>query len=1037
MLTILLLGPPQILSDGVPITVTRRRARALVYYLAAQGQPVHRERLIDLFWHDHERAAARQLLRTTLHSVRRTLGSVIDGDEELTITLDADVDYRALVDAAGAPAVDEATLAAALARHRDDFLAGFTLPDAPQFTDWLEAERERVRLLAVRGYTRLARAAEMRGDVAAALTALDRALTFDPLQEDLQREAIRLHYLAGDRVGAIRRYERLRDLLDAELGVPPMRETRELYDAIVTDRLTKSAPEQRRSVRIERYEQAGVSSNGSLAARHTVPSLLPFIGRSAEMGAIEAAGAGRLTLIEGETGIGKTRLAFEALERYAAQGGLTLIAAARELEQGLPYQPWIGLLRDLLARPNWMALRARLDLEPVWFGEAARLLPELTPGIPAAAQPDEARLWESVARLLIALARQQPLMLLFDDLHWADASSLGLLGYVVRRVEDAPVRLIATARTTEHQAPLRVLLNTLLREGRLERVLLRRLSTAETEALARALSAQDAQRLAAWLYRNTEGNPFVIAELVRHARATGLLSADGRLSPILPDVPIVPMSVYSLIQERLARLSEEARRVLDTAVAIGRVFSFDVVARAAALSETAALDALDELRAARLIEPLPDGRFQFDHSLTMEVAQREVGEPRHRALHRRVAEALEALNRDRLDDVAGLIAWHFAEGGVPERAAAYALRAGRRAANVAAWTEAIAFYEQALAGVASGQRFDALMNLGEALMMGGRSAPAAERFRESLALARTPAEARQARLSLARALAPQGRYADMIETVRGLEREGEINERIAALFLWGTALSLEGSDLVGAALRLREAARLILAQPAPDPVALAQVRFELGGVAAQQGDLSAAIALYREALAAADSAADRSESLTWRILARNNLAYHLHLQGHLDEAERWLEEGLRLASEYGAPGLQPYLFSTRGEIELARGDLDAAEASWLAGLTLAERLDVPERVAGITANLGLVALRRGRTTLAIHHLSTALARADTLGARHLAAQIRVWLAPLLPPNEARIVLAQARTIAESGGRRRLLADIVRAEESLATCSRSC
>ncbi|MFQ3681248.1 ATP-binding protein [Roseiflexus sp.] len=1037
MLAILLLGPPQILFNGVSVTMPRRRARALVYYLAAQRKPVHRERLIDLFWHDHERAAARQLLRTTLHSVRRALGSSFEGDEELTIARDADVDYRALVDAVTASAVDEATLANALKRYRDDLLAGFTLPDAPLFTDWLEAERERVRLLVVRGYTRLARVAETRGDFAAALAALDHALAFDPLQEDLQREAIRLHYLAGDRVGAIRRYERLRDILDAELGVPPMRATRELYDAIVTDRLTDEALQRHHSIPVERHEQTMAPGNGFAAARHALTSPLPFIGRSAEMTAIETAGAGRLTLIEGETGIGKTRLAYEALERYAAQGGLTLIAAARELEQGLPYQLWLGLLRDLLARPNWRALRSRLDLEPVWFGEVARLLPELTPGMSAVAQADEARLWESVARLLIALARQQPLMLLFDDLHWADASSLGLLGYVVRRVEDAPVRLIATAWTADHHAPLRMLLNTLLREGRLERILLRRLSIGETEALARALSAHDAQRLAAWLYRTTEGNPFVIAELVRHARATELLSADGRLSSVLPDVPIVPMSVYSLIQERLARLSEEARRVLDTAVAIGRVFSFDVVARAAALSETAALDALDELRAARLIELLPDGRFQFDHSLTMEVAQREVGEPRHRALHRRVAEALEALNRERPDDVAGLIAWHFAEGGALDRAAAYATRAGYRAAKVAAWTEAIAFYEQALAGVTPAQRFDALMNLGEALLMGGRSASAAERFRECLALARTPAEARRARLSLARALTPQGRYAEMIETVRGLEREGDLDERIAALFLWGTALSLEGSDLIGAALRLREAARLILAQPVPDPVALAQVRFELGGVAAQQGDLSAAIASYHEALAAADSAAHHPGSLTWRILARNNLAYHLHLQGHLDEAARWLEEGLRLASEYGTPGLQPYLLSTRGEIELARGDLDAAEASCLAGLTIAERLDVPERVAGITANLGLIALRRGRTTLAIHHLSTALARADTLGTRHLAAQIRVWLAPLLPLDEARIVLAQARTIAESGGRRRLLEDIARAEETLATCSRSC
>jgi len=1027
MLTILVLGPPQILVDSVAVAVPRRRARALVYYLAVQRRPVHRERLLALFWPDHDRTAARQLLRTTLHGVRQAVGPLIEGEEDLSISSDVEVDYRTLADAVTAPAVDETALARALARYRDDLLAGFTLPDAVPFTEWLAAEREHARLLAVRGYTRLARVAGARGDIAAALTALDRALAFDPLQEDLQREAIRLHYLAGDRVGAIRRYEQFRNLLDAELGVPPMRETRDLYDAIVTDRLHADLP----GARAEPHKRPMTSGNGRDA------TTLPFIGRKAEMATLATTGAGRLALIEGEAGVGKTRLAFEAAAQHTAQGGLALTAAARELEQGLPYQPWIGALRDLLAHPDWRMLCANLNIAPVWFGEVARLLPELLPGAAPPTQADEARLWEGVARLLIALAQQKPLMLVLDDLHWADASSLALLGYVLRRAGDVPLRMVATVRAADHPAPLRTLLTALIREGRLERILIRRLSITETESLARALSPRDAARLAPWLYRTTEGNPFVIAELVHHARTIGLLTSDGRLSATLPDEPIVPASVYSLIQERLARLSSAARRVIDTAVAVGRVFSFDVVARAAALSETAALDAINELLAARLIEPLPDGRFQFDHSLTMEVAYREVGEPCHRALHRRVAETLEALNRDRLDEVAGLIAWHFIEGGAPERAAPYALRAGRHAASVAAWTEATAFYEQALVAMPQSQRFNALMSLGEALLTGGRAAQATERFRESLALARTPTEARQAQLSLARSLAPQGRYAEMIESVRGLEYADDHNVRITALFLWGTALSLEGSDLAGAALRLREAARLLSSQPAPDHIALAQVRFELGGVADQQGDLLAALACYREALAVADKAAHDPAATPWRILARNNLAYHLHLLGNLDEAECWVAEGLRLANEYGTPGLQPYLLSTQGEIALARGDLAAAEASFTAGLTLAQQLELPERIAGITANLGLVAMRRGQTALAVHYLSTALAHADTLGTRHLAVQIRIWLAPLIPPDQARAALAVARTLASNGERRLLLAEIDRLEQTLAACSRPC
>lgn len=1032
MLAIQLLGPPQILRDGQPVELPRRRARALVYYLAAHTGPVRREQLLALLWPEHERGAAQQLLRSTLHGVRRALGHTLSGDDPLTLTPDIEVDYRALVAAVMAPTSDEATLAAALEHYRGELLAGFELPDAEPFEEWLAAERERARLLAVRGLTRLARLREARDDYSGALDALRRALAFDPLQEDLQRDAIRLHYLAGDRVGAIRRYEQLRELLDAEMGVPPMRETQALYDAIVTDTLEDRRPVGQRGGPL-------ASSGFSPSPRPLAPltETLPFTGRDEELARLEAAvAAGRLALIEGEAGIGKTRLAEEFIAR-SGDGGLVLVGAARELEQGLPYQPVVDALRQLAARPDWPTLRAQLALEPIWRREVARLLPELAgegaAGEPPPGRAEEARLWEAVARLLLALAGLAPVTLFFDDIHWADASTLGLVGYLLRRAEGAPLRLLATARPAAPRSPLSALITALTREGRLERVTLKRLSPAETAALARSLSPADAEHLASWLQQTAEGNPYIMAELVRLARARGLLDAEGRLDlKAIAKAPLLPQTVYSLIEARLARLSDEARRVLDAAVAAGREFEFEVVARAAALSEAAALDALDELLAARLVEPLPNGAYRFDHSLTMEVAYREVGEPRHRAMHRRVAEAMEALYRDRLDEVAGLIAFHLAEGGAPERAAGYAMRAGRKATSVAAWAEAIRFYEQALAGATAAERPAALMALSEALALGGESARASEGFREAQRLARTPAEERQARINLARALIPQGRYGEVIELARALD-SGPPEERWLALFLWGTALSLEGSDLAEAALRLREAERLVAEQPEPDPVALAQIRFELGSVAAQQGDLPRAIAYYHEALTVADCAGEEQAldgALSWRILARNNLAYHLLLLGDLPSAARYAAEAMALAEERGAIGLQPYLYSTSGEVALALDDLDGAEANFLAGLRLAERLTIPERVAGLTANLGLVALRRGQTALAIHRLSAALARADDLGTRHLAAQVRIWLAPLLPPDEARATLAEARAIAESGGRRRLLAEIARLEQQL-------
>lgn len=1026
MLTLLLFGQPQVRREGRDLEVPRRKSRALLFYLAARASPVARDQLLAMFWPDLERSAAQQNLRTTLHGLRRLLGpAIVARDTALALASDVDVDARTIERVLADPLAGVAERAAALDRYRGDFLEGFSLGEDEPFDDWVIGERERYRQLMIRGLTALAAMYEAEGDYAAGLDALDRALGFDPLQEDLQRSAMRLHYLDGDRVGAIRRYEQLRRLLDDEMGVPPMTSTRELYDAVVTDTLVD---DRRRATDGARPAQPQDGRWATAVGRST--GALPFTGRAAELGALRAAtAASRLALLEGEPGIGKTRLAEEFI---AAQGGLALVGAARELERSLPYQPVIDTLRGLASLPDWPTLRGGLEIAPVWLAEAARLVPELAgpsgarlDGRPA----DESRLWEAVTRLLLAVARRRPLVLFVDDLHWADTATLALLGYLARRASEAPIALVAAARPADSRSPLATLVQSLTREGRLARVPLSRLSPDETLALARRLSPAASEPLAAWLMHNAEGNPYILAELVRYARENRMLGEDGVFRGAAHDgSPVVPQNVYSLIQQRLARLSEPARRVLDAGVAVGREFEFDVVARAAALSEQAALDAIDELRGAGLVSPTDGTRYTFDHSLTMEVAYREVGEPRHRLLHRRVAEALEGLHRGRADEVAGLIASHFIEGNAPDRAAPYAFRAGQLASRLAAWHEAVGFYEQALAGGGEDRRAEVLMALGDAHFQAGELPQAAEVFREAMALAegRDAERAADARLSLAETLISQTRFAELIALVEPLRTSGSPRSRFRAEFLRGTALSLEGADLEGAMAHLRAAEAL--SAEYGDQTGQARVLFEEGSIAAQQGDLDTAIDRYRGAMAIVDEATG-DEATVWRILSRNNLAYHLHLLGSAEAAD-YAREGLRLAQESGTMNLQPYLLSTLGEIALVSGDLAAAERSFNEGLALAERLEMQERVAGLTANLGLVAKRGGLERLAIHRLSGALARADALGTQHLAAQIRIWLAPLLPEAEARAMLAEARAIAERGGRRRLLAEVERIEADL-------
>lgn len=1039
MLSIRLFGAPQITYDQRPVTVTRRKSRALLYYLAAHPTPLTRDQLLALFWPDHERPTAQQNLRATLYGLRKILGSLLLVDED-TLALSANtwIDSRNFEAQLSVPTADLDPLKATLDLYRGNFLSGFTLPDLPEFDDWAMVERERYHRLAVGGLIRLSQLYEAQQNFRAGLETLDQALAFDPLQEDLQRLALRLHYLAGDRAGAIRRYENFRQLLSDEMGVPPMEETRSLYDAIITDALSRE---------VGPIPPPLAIGKGKSRLLPTVTSL-PFVGRETELQKLNnLADASKLVLIEGEPGIGKSRL-MEQFIQTGLKSGLVLMGQARELESGLPYHPIIEALQGILSQPHWLIWQRTLNLSTLWRAEAARLLPELAPAghDPAAVShaADEIRLWEGVSQFLLALARQLPLTLALDDLQWADSSTLGLLGYLIRKASQhsAPIFFIAVTRPIAPRSTLATLLNTLLREGRLERLTLDRLSASEITLLAQHLSGPaQAAPLADWLTQHSEGNPFILAELIRYARENNLLLPDGAPNLTgLPDSPIVPPTVYSLIQARLARLSEADWQVLNAAVAVGREFEFEVVAHAVALSDAAVLDSLDTLQGLGLIQPLGGSLYRFNHHLTMEVAFQEISEPRHRLFHRRVAEAMENLYRRRLDSVAGLLAQHFAEGGVPERAAKYAFRAGQLAAGLAAWSEAAVFYEQALTESASlgdpSQQQAILAVLGQACLHTGQFSRASAAFRQALNLAKTgqgQVNEGVLHLNLAAALLMENRFDEILALAEEINSTNRPEYAANATYLCGVALSHSRSDLAGAIAHIQKAEALLdqpgrEAQPAEGVVSLHQIKFELGNIFARRGDLPEAIEHYREGLEVTRNLEDDAVVLA-HILFLNNLAYHLHLL-HDPAATEYVQQGLALAQEKGILSALPYLWSTQGEIALAQNDLSTAEQYFNEGLSLAQQFSVPERIAGLTANLGLVAQQRGQSRQARDYLSTALAQAEELNLRYLAVQIRLWLVSLLPPTEAQAYLAPARSIAEQDGYERLLAEAARLEAEI-------
>ncbi|MEM8530600.1 MAG: AAA family ATPase [Chloroflexota bacterium] len=1036
-LSIHLFGPPRIWLDHNELTIPRRKSRALVYYLAAQTSPVTREQVMTLLWPDHERTSAQQILRTTLHAIRKILGNLlITTDTILTLNSRTMVDVHALEIGLTAPTADTYILSSALARYRGEFLDSFMLPDAPTFEEWSNGERARYQQMVINGLIRLATQYEEQQQPTKALETLQQIVAMDPFQEHVQREIIRLHYLMGNRASAIRQYETLRALLDEAMGVPPMYETQTLYDTIVTDTFERPA-----TPTLPTDKSRYIALLKPNKPSDTLTLDVPFVGRSREQQTIRTAiDAHQFILIEGEPGIGKTRLATEVIHTSDA---LPLIGAARELEHTLPYQPIIEALRSLLTQPEWPSLQKSLHISPVWWQEITYLLPELAisrttsmvhePFIAASAgKSEESRLWEGVCQFLSAIAHQRPVMLFLDDLHWADASTLALLGYIIRQMHTIPLDIIATARPVLPQEPLATLRSALLREHHVVCVALDRLSGQEMTTLAHTLSPDAAAILADWFIQMSEGNPYILSELIRDARLNHALLPDGTLNlAALSESHVVPQTIYALIQSRLTRLSHAARVLLDVAIAAGRDFEFDVVAKASALDESLALDALDELRVASMIRPLGQAQYVFDHNLTVEVARQELGEPRYRQMHRRIANAMIELYQSSIDDVAGLIATHFARANASECATIFALQAAQQAMRLKAWQEATSFYRQALDGADQEQWFAIAMELGEAYFHAGEAAQASKIFQSALAFAETHQDqdkADNARLALARSLIPQSRFAEIIRLISQVHTTDIPDHRVTIEFLWGTALSLEGSDLVAATEHLKVAEAHIEQQHQPNVSHLVQIRFELGSVAAQRGDLTTAIAYYRAALAAAEKSTDALANY-WRTLVYNNLAYHLMLLGDATAID-YAQSGMRHAQEHGLLGLQTYLYSTLGEIALVDNDLNTAEEQFTIGLQLAERLSMPERVAGLTANLGLVALRQNQSDRATHYLSTALAQADNLKIHHLATQIRVWFAPLLPHDQAYEQLDMAQAFAEQGGRQRLLAEIHNTRQQL-------
>ncbi|MEV0093217.1 AAA family ATPase [Streptomyces sp. NPDC050738] len=680
-------GPP------LPERWPRLTGQTLVKLLAVTpGHRLHRDRAMDLCWPDAGPQAALNSLRVALHAARRSLepelaphatSSYLVSDGALllldpaTVRVDADHAEEAALSALASH--DMAELEKALDRFE-----GELLPE-DRYASWAEARRTRITSLEVEVQLALAAQYLAAGELTKAAAAAEQALAAGPAEEAAHRLLIDICLRQGLRHQALRQYHLCRDALEAELGVLPGPETERLHRAALT-----AAP------------APAASTGPALPAPLRGITAAPLRGRDDMLRLLLAEEGPPVRLLTGEPGVGKTRLMGEVARRAADGGAVVLWGAGHDTEGHTPYGAFAEALDGWLAEQQ-VAERARIGAE---HSELAAFLPSLgqVSGFGERSPEEERdRLFRATAALIGELAAQQPVLVVLDDLHAADSGSYQLLTHLARRA-DGPahrVRFLVTYREEELAAAdaRRAELTVLVRQELAVSHPLRRLGREDCLAVARdavgAGAAGDVGRLAERLDRVWElslGNPLFAAELARSPIGA---AEDG----------VAPDGVRQLVAERLARLDQDTRRIVEAlSVAGSETASSELLDVAAAglhpaVTGVAAAAALERAMEAALIEERPvvvSGRHEpglaFRHPLVRLTCYEGLSAVRRRQLHGAFAQAVQQHRPEAVDALAA----HFSRADDP-RAAEHLRRAAERAAALFANDTADRYYRDLVA----------------------------------------------------------------------------------------------------------------------------------------------------------------------------------------------------------------------------------------------------------------------------------------------------------------------------------------------------
>jgi DNA-binding SARP family transcriptional activator len=788
------LGTFEVAASGRVIEIGSPKQRALLALLVVHlNRPVASEVLVDELWRGNPPVSVQATVQSLVYRLRRTLSDA--GAEAAGVALRGR--GAAYLLEADRLQVDLHRFEGLVSRGRELLAAGAADQAAGRLTDALAlwrgpafadigdvefARMEAVRLEELRHSVleALAAAELVRDRPESAVALLESHIARHPLRENAWGQLMTALYRLGRQADALRAYHQLRSVLREELGLEPNPALQHLEQLILRQSpelggdqvgwLTVPAPSTvpPRSGRGDAARSltacavTDVEASKAFRTRafgdEVSSERLPFVGRDRERAELRrlldqaVRGSGSLVMVGGEPGVGKTRLAEELMAEATARDVQVFAGHSYEMEGAAPFIAVVEIFETALAQASGpAAFRSFLGEEAA---EVVRLLPklrQLCPDIPPPLElpPEQERrlLFNSVREVIARTARRRPMLLIFDDLHWADDPTLLLVEHLAAGVAELPVLMVATYRDTEVDVgrPLAKTFEDLRRRHLCRWITLPRLAEEEVGLVLRGLSGQEVpSRLVRAIYGDTEGNPFFLGEVYRHLAEEGrLFDAQGRFRNDLTFGELdVPTSVRLVVERRLQRLDARTMPVLAAAAVAGRAFSVELLEAIEDLDPDSVLNAVEEAERARLLAPAPNAsgedRFIFAHELIRQTLLADLSLTRRRRIHARLADACEHHYANRLDHQAATIAHHLLEAGSstdPERAFPYLIRAGRFAMASAAFEEALRHYRRAQAVEGTRQpaaRAELLFELGTAAFSAGQLEEAVDAWRLSV-----------------------------------------------------------------------------------------------------------------------------------------------------------------------------------------------------------------------------------------------------------------------------------------------------------------